>query len=101
RLTLPGTDLISASADGSASSASDRIQRIGLAPAAPVLAVGTVHLNDPDAGRGDVPGEPSTVAAGPFDTNQAHRPEPAQPLQQAGATHPGHRATRAARQATH
>src|SRR5215475_15161923 len=61
----------------------DRIQRIGLAPAAPVLAVGTVHLNDPDAGRGDVPGEPGAVTAGPFDADQAHRPEPAEPLHQA------------------
>jgi hypothetical protein len=62
----------------------DRIQRIGLAPAAPVLPAGTVHLNDPDAGRGDVPGQPSAVTAGPFDADQAHRPEPAQPLHQAG-----------------
>ena len=29
-------------------------------------------------------GQPSAVAAGPFDTGQARRAEPAQPLQQAG-----------------
>ena len=34
-----------------------RIQGIGLALPAAVLPVGTVHLHDPDAGRGDVPGQ--------------------------------------------
>ena len=35
-------------------------------------------------GRGDVPGQPGTVTAGPFDVGQAHGTEPAQPLHQAG-----------------
>jgi hypothetical protein len=55
------------------------------------LPVGTVHLNDPDAGRGDVPGEPSTVTAGPFDADQAHRAEPAKPAQQLGIPRRGGR----------
>jgi hypothetical protein len=62
----------------------DRIQRVGLALPAPVLPVRTVHFHDPDAGRGDVPGEPSAVTAGPFDADQAHGSEAAQPLHQAG-----------------
>jgi hypothetical protein len=39
---------------------------------------------DPDAGRGDVAGQPGAVTAGPFDPGQAHGPESAQPAQQAG-----------------
>ena len=62
----------------------DRIQRVGLALPAAVLAVGAVHLHDPDTGRGDVPGQASAVAAGPFDPDQAHGAEPAQPAQQPG-----------------
>jgi hypothetical protein len=58
----------------------------GLALPAPVLAVGTVHLHDPDAGRGDVAGQARAVTAGPFDADQAHRAEPAQPRQQPGIT---------------
>ncbi len=60
----------------------DRIQRVGFALAAPVLAVGAVDLHDPDAGRGDVAGQPGAVTAGALDPDQAHRPEPAQPAQQ-------------------
>src|SRR5271166_3494829 len=62
----------------------DRIQGIGLALTAAVLPVGTVHLDDPDASRGDITGQPGTVTACPLDPDQAHRPEPAQPAQQAG-----------------
>ncbi len=64
----------------------DRIQRVGLALPAPVLAVGPVDLDDPDAGRGDVPGQSGAVTAGPFDPDQADRPEPAQPAEQAGVS---------------
>jgi hypothetical protein len=42
------------------------------------------RLDDPDAGRADVTGQPGAVAAGALDPGQAHRPEPAQPAQQAG-----------------
>ena len=42
----------------------------------PVLPVGTVHLDDPDTGRGDVTGQAGSVAAGPLDPDQADRPEP-------------------------
>src|SRR6185437_8608644 len=62
----------------------DRIQRIGLALPAAVLAVGAVHLDDPDAGRSDVAGQASAVTAGSLDPDQADSPEPAQPAQQAG-----------------
>ena len=62
----------------------DRVQRIGLALAAPVLPVGAVHLHDPDPGRRDMPGQARAVTAGALDPDQAHRPEPAQPVQQPG-----------------
>jgi hypothetical protein len=61
----------------------DRVQRVGLALPA-VLAVGSVHPDDPDAGRGDVPGQAGAVTAGALDADQAHGPEPAQPAQQPG-----------------
>ena len=57
----------------------DGIERVGLALPAAVLAVGAVHLDDPDAGRGDVAGQAGAVAAGPLDPDQADGPEPAQP----------------------
>jgi hypothetical protein len=56
----------------------------GLARPAPVLPVGAVHLHHPHTSRGDVAGQAGAVAAGPFDPDQAHGPEPAQPRQQAG-----------------
>src|SRR5262249_32589191 len=67
----------------------------GLALPAPVLAVRTVHLHDPDAGRGEIAGQACARTAGPFDAGQAHRAEPAQPPQQPGITgrggrEPGH-----------
>ena len=62
----------------------DRVQRVGLALPAAVLAVGAVHLDDPDAGRGDVAGQAGAVAAGALDPDQGDGPEPAQPAQQAG-----------------
>ena len=61
----------------------DGIQRIGLALPATVLAVGTVDLDDPDAGRGDVAGQARAVAARALDADQGDGPEPAQPAQQA------------------
>ena len=64
---------------------------IGLALPAPVLPVRAVHLDDPDARRGDVAGQPGAVTAGPFDADQAHGPEPAQPAQQAGVASRGGR----------
>jgi hypothetical protein len=63
----------------------------GLAPPAAVLAVGAAGLDDPDAGRGDVPRQSGAVAAGPFDPDQADRPEPAQPAEQAGVAGRGGR----------
>jgi hypothetical protein len=57
------------------------IQRIGLARAPPVLAVGPVHLDDPDPGGADVPGQPGAVAAGALDADQADRAEALQPAQ--------------------
>jgi hypothetical protein len=63
----------------------------GLALPAPVLAVGTVDLDDPDAGRGDVAGQAGAVAAGPLDPGQADSPEPAQPAGQAGVAGRGDR----------
>jgi hypothetical protein len=60
----------------------DRIQRIGLARPPPVLPVRPVHLDDPDPGAGDVPGQASAIAAGALDADQTHRAEPAQPGQQ-------------------
>ena len=69
----------------------DRIQRAGLALPAPVLPVAAVHLHDPHPGRGDVPGQASAVTARSFNPGQAHRPEPTQPLQQAGVAGRGRR----------
>ena len=69
----------------------DGIQRVGLALPAAVLAVGAVHLDDPDAGRGDVAGQAGAVAAGPLDPDQADGPEPAQPAQQPGVAGRGGR----------
>ena len=43
------------------------IERVGLACPAPVLAVGTTDLNNPDTRGGDVPGRASAVAAGSLD----------------------------------
>jgi hypothetical protein len=48
------------------------------------LPVGAVYLDDPDACRGDVAGQAGAVTAGPFDADQAHSPESAQPAQQVG-----------------
>src|SRR3979409_1188780 len=45
----------------------DATRGMGLALPAPVLAVGTVDLDDPDADRGDVAGQARAVAAGPLD----------------------------------
>jgi len=50
----------------------------------PVLAVRTIHLDHPHAGRRQVAGQARPVAAGPFDAGQGDVPEPAQPAQQAG-----------------
>jgi hypothetical protein len=69
----------------------DRIEGIGLALPAAVLAVGADCLDDPDAGGGDVAGQAGAVAAGPFDPGQADGPEPAQPAQQAGVAGRGGR----------
>jgi len=67
----------------------DGIQQVGLALPPTVLAVGTIHLHDPDACSSDVPGQARAVAAGPFDADQADGPEPAQPAQQAGISSRG------------
>ena len=69
----------------------DGIERVGLALPAPVLAVGAVDLDDPDTGGGDVAGQAGAIAAGALDTDQADRPEPAQPAQQPGVAGRGGR----------
>ena len=51
----------------------DGVQRVGLALPAPVLPVGAVDLDDPDAGRGDVAGQAGAVAAGALDPDQGRR----------------------------
>jgi len=61
----------------------DGIQRIGLALPATVLTAGTVDLDDPDAGRGDVAGQARAVATRTLDADQGDGPEPAPPAQQA------------------
>src|SRR6266702_66854 len=62
----------------------DRVQRVGLALPAPVLPVGAVPLDDPDARRGDITGQPGAVTAGSLDADQAYGAEPGQPAQQSG-----------------
>src|SRR6266481_3946959 len=57
----------------------DGVEGIGLTLPAPVLPVRAVDLDDPDTGRGDVPGQARAVASGAFDPDQADGPEPAQP----------------------
>src|SRR5206468_6884214 len=63
----------------------------GLTPTAPVLAVRAVHLHDPDTGGHHVAGQAGAVTAGALDPDQAHSPEPAQPLQQTGIAGQGDR----------
>jgi hypothetical protein len=63
----------------------------GLALPAAVLPAGTVDLHDPDTRRGDVAGQAGAVAAGAFDPDQAHSPEPAQPAKKAGVAGRGGR----------
>ena len=59
-----------------------RIEGVGLARPSPVLPVRAVHLHHPDPSRRDAAGQAGAVAAGALDPDQAHRPEPAQPVQQ-------------------
>jgi hypothetical protein len=59
----------------------DRVQRIGLALAAAVLPVRAVHLDDPDPGGGDVPGQPGAVTAGALNPDQADGAEAMQSAQ--------------------
>src|ERR1700752_1152321 len=42
----------------------------------------TSHLDDGDAGRGDMPGQARAVTAGALDPDQADSPEPAHPVHQ-------------------
>jgi hypothetical protein len=51
---------------------------------APVLAVRSVDLDDPDAGRGDIASQARAVTPGPLDPGQRDGPESAQPVKQAG-----------------
>ena len=69
----------------------DGVEGVGLALAAAVLPVAAVNLHDPDTGRGDVAGQAGAVAAGTFDPDQAHGPEPAQPAQEAAVSGRGGR----------
>jgi hypothetical protein len=59
----------------------DCVEGVGLALAVPVLSVGAVNLDYPDAGGSEVTGQASPVAAGPFDPYQAERAEGSQPSQ--------------------
>ena len=52
----------------------------------PVLPVRAVHLDHPDARRGQAPGQARAVAAGALDADQGDGPEPAQPAQQASVS---------------
>lgn len=50
-----------------------------LALAPTILAIGPVHFDDPDARGLEVPAEPGPVAPRPFDPDEAHFAERAQP----------------------
>ena len=58
------------------------VEGVVLATAAPVRAVGPVDLGDLDPGLAKVAGDPSAVAAGALDPDQAHIAEAAQPTDQ-------------------
>jgi len=62
----------------------DRIQRIRLALAVAVLPVRAICLHDPDAGRGQIPGQARPVAAGALHAGQGDGPESGQPAEQIG-----------------
>jgi hypothetical protein len=53
----------------------DGVELVGLAVAAPLLAVRAVDLDHGDAGGGEMAGESGAVGAGPFDTDAYDRPE--------------------------
>jgi len=55
---------------------------VGLALAAPALAVGAVDFDDADPLGLEVPSEPGSIGARPFDADQLDRAEIAQPPQQ-------------------
>lgn len=55
--------------------------------ALPVLAVGAVDFDDPDAGGGQVAGQACPITAGPFDPDQADRAEALHPSQELCITH--------------
>ena len=57
----------------------DRIGRIGLARAPPVLPVRPAGLDNPDPGGADVPGQARAVTAGALDADQADRAKALQP----------------------
>src|SRR5260370_3583173 len=62
----------------------DRVQGIGLALPATVLPVRAVHLDDPDAGRGDVACPSRALTAASIDARPAHGAHTAPPAPQAG-----------------
>jgi hypothetical protein len=64
-----------------------------------VLPVRAIDLHDPDARRGQMPGQPGAVAAGTLHAGQGNGPEPGQPAEQAGVPGRGGRELPHAQQA--
>jgi hypothetical protein len=58
------------------------VDRVGLAQAAAGPAVGSVNLDDLQAVGAHQPGQPGSVAAGAFDADLGHRPQPLCPVDQ-------------------
>ena len=67
----------------------DRVQRVGLAVAVPVLPAAPGCLHHPHAASREIPGQASAVAARPLHAHQRDVPELAQPAGQAGVAGPG------------
>jgi hypothetical protein len=65
------------------------VQGVGLAAPAAVAAVGSVDLQDFDAGLGQVPGDTGPVAAGAFDADLAEVAKAAHPAQHGPVAGPG------------
>ena len=60
----------------------DSVEGIGLAAAAPLLSVGSVHLDDLDANSAQVTGESRPIGAGAFDADLGDGAERLEPSQQ-------------------
>src|SRR5258707_12766067 len=72
----------------------DGAERVGLALAAPVLAVGAVDLDDPDAGGGDVAGQARARAGRGPGAQQGRRARTPPPPHHPGLARRGGRGTR-------